>query len=145
MAISLEGHRILIADDEPLIAMDLSQAFQAFGAETLLAHDLRSASLIAEAEPLGAAVIDLQLKEQLALPVLEVLQARAIPFVVYTGYSETEAGDYANNVVQKPGTEDVVKKLAELLARTFRDHRENSEPLTSGSQERPNDCFLPAP
>ena len=145
MAISLEGHRILIADDEPLITMDLSQAFQAFGAETLLAHDLRSASLIAEAEPLGAAVIDLQLKEQLALPVLEVLQARAIPFVVYTGYQEKEARNYANNVVQKPGTEEVAKKLAELLAQTYRNRGERSEPITSVSQERPGDCFLPAP
>ena len=103
MAISLEGRKILIADDEPLITMDLSQAFQALGFETMLAHDLRSASLIAEVEPIVAAVIDLQLKEQLALPVLELLQARNIPFVVYTGYSDTEAGDYASSVVQKPG------------------------------------------
>ena len=145
MSLPLKGRRVLVADDEPLIALDLAQSLEVLGAELLIAHDLPTAVRVAEAEPLGAAVIDLQLKEQLALPVLEVLQAREVPFVIYTGYSETEAGDYANNVVQKPGTEDVVKKLAELLARTIRDHRENSEPLTSGSQERPNDCFLPAP
>ncbi len=111
MTMSLAGRKILIADDEPLIAMDLSQAFEALGAETLLAHDLGSTSLMARVEPIWAAVIDLKLKDQSALAVCAVLQYREIPFVIYTGYSEKEAGAYSAKVVTKPDLNAVIEKL----------------------------------
>lgn len=111
MTMSLAGRQILIADDEPLIAMDLSQAFEALGAETLLAHDLGSTSLMARVEPIWAAVIDLKLKDQSALAVCAVLQYREIPFVIYTGYSEKEAGAYSSKVVTKPDLYAVIEKL----------------------------------
>ena len=131
MAVSLRGHRILIADDEPIIAFDLALAIEELGAETVVVHDFRAASIVARVEPLSAAVVDLKLKEQLALPVCAVLQCRDIPFVIYTGYPETEAGAYAARVVRKSNAvEAVVEKLAIIAYSKFpKIHRPNKPTL----------------
>ena len=112
MAISLEGQKILIADDEPIIALDLAQRLEALGAEPIFAHDFPTALRVANFEQLSAAVIDLQLKDQVALPVCAVLEQREIQFVIYTGYEAEQAGEYASMVVGKPGVDALLNKLA---------------------------------
>jgi hypothetical protein len=40
-------------------------------------------------EPLGAAILDVNLNGQQVFPVAEALQARDIPFAFFTGYGES--------------------------------------------------------
>ena len=114
MAISLEGQKILIADDEPIIALDLAQRLEALGAEPIFAHDFPTALRVANFEQLSAAVIDLKLKDHPALPVCEILERREIPFLIYTGYEPEQAGEYAPMAVRKPDVDALLKKLAVL-------------------------------
>jgi hypothetical protein len=67
----LRGKRILIADDEFLIAITIEETLRDAGAETI--------------EPLSAALLDVQLGHETTDAVADILAARAIPFVFYTG------------------------------------------------------------
>ena len=49
-SVSLAGLLILIVEDEPLIALDVGQAFADAGAKTITAHSL-TAALVAVEEP----------------------------------------------------------------------------------------------
>jgi CheY-like chemotaxis protein len=82
----LQGHRILVADDEIVIALDIEATLVDAGAEilgpsTTLAHALK----LAERETLSAATLDIRLGRQTTEAVADVLAQRGIPFVFYSG------------------------------------------------------------
>jgi DNA-binding response OmpR family regulator len=81
----LEGKRLLIADDEFLIALCIQETFRDAGAEVVTAATLQDALKIASDEPLSAALLDVRLGRQTTEPVADVLAARAVPFVFYSG------------------------------------------------------------
>lgn len=85
----LNGHRILIVEDEPLIALDLEAEFRDAGAETIIAATLSEALNAAELEGLTGAVLDLGLNGQSVRGVAGRLSERGIPFVFYSGHEET--------------------------------------------------------
>jgi DNA-binding response OmpR family regulator len=83
----IEGKRILIVEDEYLIASDLKRAF--IGVEAQVAGpvgQLEDALRIAEAEALDAAVLDVNLNDTNSYPVADILARRSIPFMFLTGY-----------------------------------------------------------
>ena len=53
----LEGHSILIVEDELLVAMDIADAFESVGAVTTMATTLHRALILVESEDLKAAVV----------------------------------------------------------------------------------------
>jgi CheY-like chemotaxis protein len=61
-SISLDGHTILIVEDEPLIAMDIGAACEAAGAVVLTAASLDAATPLLERDELSAAVLDFGLR-----------------------------------------------------------------------------------
>jgi CheY-like chemotaxis protein len=118
----LTGRRILIVEDEALVAMLVEDALMDAGATII-----GPASTVAEALALlerdatlpNAAVLDLNLAGETSTPVADVLAARGVPFVVATGYGagglpETHS---AVPVLAKPyDPEELTSALSRLCA-----------------------------
>lgn len=80
--------RILLVEDEPLIAIMMKEALRELGIEVLGPIGTVAAALsAAEREPLDGAVLDVNLGGDPIYPVADLLTARGISFVFVTGYS----------------------------------------------------------
>src|SRR5262249_61987757 len=79
--------RVLVVEDEYLVAMDMSAYLEAAGAHVVGPASNVSAALEAlEHTELDGAVLDVNLRGEMAYPVADALVARGIPFVFTTGY-----------------------------------------------------------
>ncbi len=85
----LRGQHVLIIEDEPLIALDLEQALSSAGAKVNIANTVASALEAAEAYSVTAAIVDLRLHGQSVRDAVERLVARNLPFVFYSGQTES--------------------------------------------------------
>ena len=82
----LNGHRILIVEDEIVVAMDLVSIIRDAGAEVVgPAMSVREALRLIESHEITAAVVDVNLGKEDSLPVARRLDAAGIPFVFHTG------------------------------------------------------------
>jgi CheY-like chemotaxis protein len=84
----LQGLRILIVEDEYLIADDICQALQDAGAEILGPSPTVSgaAALVAAEAAIDAALLDINLRGEPVFEVADTLLSRGIPFAFATGY-----------------------------------------------------------
>jgi DNA-binding response OmpR family regulator len=82
-----ESRRILIVEDDFLVATLLAEIFESVGWQVVgpVAH-LATALDAAAGEGFDAAVLDVDLGGQTVYPVAEVLDARRVPFVFVTAY-----------------------------------------------------------
>jgi DNA-binding NtrC family response regulator len=85
----LRGHYVLIIEDEPLIALDLEHALSSAGAQVGISGTVDSALEAAKAPALTAAIVDLRLHGHSVRSVVERLSARDLPFIFYSGHTET--------------------------------------------------------
>jgi DNA-binding response OmpR family regulator len=87
---SLQGSRILVVEDEYLLADDLSNALCDAGAEVLgpIASVEEATTFIAGESSIDAAVLDVNLRGDMVFPVADALRARGIPFAFATGYDQ---------------------------------------------------------
>jgi DNA-binding LytR/AlgR family response regulator len=86
---SLCGRRLIIVEDEYLIAINLAEALEDSGAEIAgLAGSVEDARALIEAEKdrLDGAVLDVNLGGDRVYPVADMLMACRVPFVFATGY-----------------------------------------------------------
>ncbi len=86
----LEGLRILVLEDEFLIAMDIEQLCRDHGARDVVIK-AKLGDIQEDAETLSAfdaAVIDLMLAGESTIAFAARLQAREVPFIVSTGYAD---------------------------------------------------------
>jgi DNA-binding NtrC family response regulator len=83
----LAGSRVLVVEDEALIALSISEMLNdAEGVPVGPAASIREArQLIRNVAVLDAAVLDVNLADGSVTPILEALSARGIPTVIYTG------------------------------------------------------------
>jgi DNA-binding response OmpR family regulator len=82
----LQGLRILVADDEIMIGLDLESTLEDAGAEVVGPFTTFAAALEAAADaPLSAAVLDIRLGHLTTARVAEKLSDRDIPFLFYSG------------------------------------------------------------
>ena len=86
---TLEGRRVLVVEDEFLLAMELEDVLRRQGCTVLgpVATVDGALALIGDGQT-DVAFLDLNLDGQSALPVAAALSARDVPFVVVSGYSE---------------------------------------------------------
>jgi CheY-like chemotaxis protein len=83
---ALAGSRVLVVEDEFIIALELQSILEEAGATVIgPACTLARALELAEHENLSAATLDLRLGRDSVAPVAQLLAARHIPFVFYTG------------------------------------------------------------
>lgn len=116
------GRRILLVEDQTLIAMALEAELQDHGLQvTGRAATVAAALALIDADPPDLAVLDVNLADQDSLPVAQALRDRAIPFVFATGYgSDIDLPDSFSDipVAAKPyQVGDILKKLAEAEGR----------------------------
>ena len=85
----LEGKNILIVEDEPLIALDLETAIQDARGQVIGAMgSVRTALQAVETLTFDGAILDLRLNGEDALPVMQALSNRKIPFVIHSGQAD---------------------------------------------------------
>ena len=106
---------VLLVEDEPLIALDIENHLRKSGARVVAAATLDAAWPIAHHPHLSAAIVDLCLGAQSAIPICRHLASRNVPFVVHTGYEpDTVEREWpATPIMRKPANPiDVVHALA---------------------------------
>jgi CheY-like chemotaxis protein len=83
----LKGLRILIVEDELIIAMELESLLGRLGCVVLdTAPTVKRALDAVGCQQADVAVLDMNLQGERATPVAEALQEQRIPFVLVTGY-----------------------------------------------------------
>lgn len=117
----LAGKRILIVEDEPIVAMDLQGVLEDGGCEVVgPATTVEDAVRIISRAHADAALLDANLHGQRVDRVAAALQQREIPFAFVTGYTRDAlpASYQTIPVLAKPCTaSDVYTTLQTLLAR----------------------------
>lgn len=89
---SLRERRILVVEDELLVAMEMEDLLVQQGCTVIgPAKDIDGALALIANEPLDAVVLDLNLSGEAAVPVASALSSRGVPFVVVTGYSKKQS------------------------------------------------------
>ena len=112
----LKGLRLLIAEDEFLLAIMLEQDLQSCGCSTLGPFGgLAQATQAARDEPFDCAILDVNLNGEAVFPLADELVARAVPFVFLSGYSKAHLPERFRTRprVSKPyDLETLVKEIA---------------------------------
>ena len=114
---SLRDLRILLVEDDPLIRLDLETSLVEFGAIVTAVSNVGAAfAALAIAMP-DFAVLDFELGAETSEPIAEVVQARNVPFLYLSGYSE-----YDERFSRWPGIRVLAKPLsAARIARGIED------------------------
>lgn len=86
---ALSGCRILIVEDEILLAIDLQHTLEENGCDVIdIAPSVaRAIDAIAD-QSFDAATLDLNLRGESSRPVADALYAKGIPFIVTSGYTK---------------------------------------------------------
>ncbi|MFC3126572.1 HWE histidine kinase domain-containing protein [Pseudoroseomonas globiformis] len=88
---SLAG-RVMLVEDNLLIAMDAEDQLRRMGAEAVdVASSVQAALRLLEHAPPQIALLDVNLGRENSFPVADALLAKGVPFVFATGYGETNA------------------------------------------------------
>ena len=88
---SLKGARILVAEDEPLLAFDIMRVLMKAGAAIIgPALCVERALELAIAEDLSCGVLDVRLRDGLVFPAAHVLREKGAGIVFHTGQSDPD-------------------------------------------------------
>lgn len=82
--------RVLIVEDDPVVAMLVEDIVRDMGHEVLVNLTLDHAMLELEAGGVDMVLLDMRLRGESARPVLLELVARRIPFMVLSGLDQSE-------------------------------------------------------
>jgi two-component sensor histidine kinase len=99
------GDEVLLVEDEPLIAMMLTDMLSELGLQVDGPHGtLKDALTAAKSNKVKAAILDVNLAGEKIYPVASVLNERSIPFVFITGYARDSIDPRFGHVLvlQKP-------------------------------------------
>lgn len=87
MLFDFQGRRVLIAEDDYLVATELADAFRAANAEVIgPCASLDEATRLAGNSQM--AVLDVDLKGQMVFPLADHMLQLGVPFVFYTGFDK---------------------------------------------------------
>lgn len=113
-----KGRRVLVVEDEFLIAEELRESLEELGVEVVgpVATVGAAVALIRSGAPLDGATLDVTLGREKSHPVAEALRARNVPFVLLTGYGTSTLPEVLRDTptCQKPA--DAREVLARLFA-----------------------------
>jgi CheY-like chemotaxis protein len=87
----IAGHRVLLVEDDYFIATNMQSEFEHVGAQVLgpVPSVQAALALIAATPDIDAAILDINVQEEMVFPVADALQARGVPFLFATGYERT--------------------------------------------------------
>lgn len=101
----LAGLRVLVVEDDALLAMALEMNLASLGCQVVaMAATVQDALPLARDTPIDGAILDVNLAGERVYPVADILAARNIPFLFATGYGPAGLRDCdrARPVLQKP-------------------------------------------
>lgn len=115
----ITGKRILVVEDEFIVAAMLCDVLEDAGAEPVgPVGRVEDALEIIANEAIDAAVLDWNLHGQSGMPLAEALRDRDIPFVIATGYGMVEEAFANQPILGKPYIPEIlIEHLKRLLAR----------------------------
>lgn len=116
--IGLAGHRVLIVEDEPIIAMTLEDMLLDLGCEVVgPASNLVEAQALASTAAIDAAMLDININSGRSYVVADELRRRSVPFAFATGYGEEGIEEAARGVpvLQKPYRQSQVEAVLRQL------------------------------
>ncbi len=116
---AISGKRIMVIEDDFLIALDLVHQLQSLGAEVVGPfHNVAAALDGLTVRRLDAAVLDVQLGRETVFRLAERLQEASVPFVFATGFDDAVIPEHFASVrrLTKPVMEkDLLGALTDLL------------------------------
>ena len=125
----LTGRRILVVEDDMLIALFIEEVLQDLGCTVLgPASRLDRALHLASTEVFDAAILDVTIRGGQVFPVAERLQSRGIPFALASGYGDwtLPASLQGQCRLTKPFTIEELQEKVQTLCReaadAVRDH-----------------------
>jgi two-component sensor histidine kinase/two-component SAPR family response regulator len=115
---TIAGRRILLVEDEPLVAMMMTQIIGDLGGEVVGPYSTLAEALAAPLEPVEAAVLDVNVAGELVYPLAERLKAGHKPMIFLTGYDakSVDRRFASSAILTKPIDE---RELATVLAGLF--------------------------
>ena len=125
-----EKPRVLLVEDEALVAMMIQETLAEFGFQVIGPISSASEALSASRDSqLDAAVLDINLGDGLVYTVAEILSKRGVPFVFVTGYdAESVDSRFAGvPILQKPIERNMLQKIFLLGA----GHAADDEPRSA--------------
>ena len=119
--LDLSKHRILVVEDEALIAFEIEEIIKdAGGVVAGPFATVDEALRLIENENISAAILDMQLWEDTSLSIARRLADKNIPFLFYTAHSDKINLWVAGEIVKKPATSvTLVSALARLISKNF--------------------------
>jgi DNA-binding NtrC family response regulator len=85
----LEGRRILIVEDSPVVAQACQDMLTDMGCIVVgPATNMATALQLATDEALDGAIVDINIRGGKAFPVLKILDGRGVPFLLASGYAD---------------------------------------------------------
>ncbi|MBD3834158.1 response regulator [Brevundimonas bullata] len=113
MTNALQGRRVLVIEDESLVAMLLETILEDMGCAVVGPESNIDDGLVAATTEasLDAALLDVNVAGREVFPVADALRARGVPFVFSTGYGEAGLPEHwrGNPTIQKPFTEGAIR------------------------------------
>ena len=113
MSQALTGRRVLVVEDESLVAMLLETIVEDMGCSPVgpVATVDEGLAMVAAETSLDAALLDVNVAGREVFPIAEALKARGVPFIFSTGYGEGGLPDAwrGQATVQKPFTESAIR------------------------------------
>jgi DNA-binding response OmpR family regulator len=98
----LDGHVILLVEDEPFILMELQQALEEAGARVLATRSVQEALELLAIDTITASILDFKLQGGTADDLCHRLIELNVPFVIYSGYTNVEGACSKWDIVAKP-------------------------------------------
>ena len=89
---SLRGARILVAEDDAILALDVRQILRQAGAEIVgPAATLKQTLFLISTFPVSAALLDVNLRDGEVFPAARALEELGAGIVFYTGYADVDS------------------------------------------------------
>jgi CheY-like chemotaxis protein len=87
----LAGRRILVVEDEYFLADDIVRALTGLGARIVGPYgDLDEATQVVDRDvAIDAAIVDINLRNEMVFPLARLLRSRKVPLVFMTGYDKS--------------------------------------------------------
>jgi DNA-binding response OmpR family regulator len=112
------GLRILVVDDEMMLAMMLEEMLNDFGCSVIKAARIAKAVPLAVTQPIDGAILDVNVAGEPIYPVAQELRRRGIPFAFVTGYGAggVHADYHAYPMLSKPFRQEDLRRVVAAFA-----------------------------
>lgn len=141
MESSIEGLRLLLVEDEYVLAVGLSDTLTDLGADVLgpVATVSDALALIGAVPEIDAAILDVNIGNEVVYPVADALTERGVPFFFATANSRADLPErfHAVGLCQKPFNVEEFRRALDHLRAAGRPGSDRAPPGDTGRPPQP--------